>query len=78
MTSNRRRPSPSDSETVAPEADAYFATFCSASRHEKYTAASASCWYLPTPVASIVTGIADLRACDSSAATSPLSASSGG
>ena len=41
-------------------------------------AASASRAYRPTLFARIATGTADLRACDSSAATNPLSASSGG
>jgi hypothetical protein len=78
VTSNRSLPSPSESVTVAREAEAYFATFCRASRHEKYTAASASRTYRPIPSPSTVTGTADLRACDSSAATSPWSASKGG
>ena len=49
---------------------AYFCTFWSASRVQKYRAASISCWYPPMPSAWMWTGA--LRACDSNATTSPL------
>jgi hypothetical protein len=41
-TVNSRRPSGQARATVAREARAYFATFCSASRMQKYAVASAS------------------------------------
>ena len=60
------------------DALAYLAMFCSASRQQKYTAASVSWPKRPIPSASTVTGTGDLSACASSAAASPRSASSGG
>ena len=42
VTVNPRCPSGQAKATVAREARAYFATFCSASRMQKYAAASAS------------------------------------
>ncbi len=63
---------------AAVDAWAYLAMFCSASRQQKYTAASVSCGNRPIPSASTVTGTADLPVWALSAATSPRSASSGG
>ncbi len=60
------------------DALAYLAVFCSASRQQKYTAASVSCPNRPILSASTVTGTADLPACALSAAASPRSARSGG
>ena len=57
---------------------AYLAMFCSASRQQKYTAASVSCGKRPIPSASTATGSEDLLACALSAAASPRSAGSGG
>jgi hypothetical protein len=47
---------------TAHEAPEYFATFCSASRHEKYTADSTSCGRRPTPSAFTSTGTIDFLA----------------
>jgi hypothetical protein len=63
---------------VARDAFAYLVMFCSASRVQKYTAASASCGYRPMPSVSISTGRATLRAWAYSAGTRPWSASTGG
>ena len=78
VTSNESSPSLAHSRASARVACAYFATFCSASRQEKYTADSTSCGYRATPSGDTLTGSGDLRACASRAAASPLSASSGG
>ena len=71
-------PEPFDRMTVARDAWAYFATFCSASSTEKYTADSASWEKRPTPSDRTSTGTAERRAWASSAAGRPWSASSGG
>ena len=65
-------------DTEAEDAEAYFAMFCIASRHEKYTAASTSCGYRAIASAWTSTGRPDFLACASSAETRPLSARSGG
>ena len=79
VTSKVRVPSPTPTGGATTRlASAYLATFCSASRQQKYTAASASCGYRPMPSAWTSTGTAALRACASSADASPWSASSGG
>ena len=78
VTVNWRLPSEQDRPTVARDALAYLVMFCSASRVQKYTAASVSCGYRPMPSASISTGRGALRAWACSAGTRPWSASSGG
>ena len=55
VTSNVRLPFASERRTVAFVALAYFATFWSASRQEKYTAASVSSGYRPVPSGSTST-----------------------
>ena len=79
-SSTRNVRSPFDSARLirAPEAFAYLAMFCIASRTQKYTAASISCGYRPMPSMPNSTGSVDLRAWASSAAPRPASASSGG
>ena len=57
--------------TRAPDACAYFATFCSASPMAKYTAASVSWGYRPVPSASTVTGNGAFLAWAARAASSP-------
>ena len=77
-TVKRREPSRAATQIRTSEAAAYFAMFCSASRQQKYAAASMSWSNRPMPSASTSTGIGDLSACARRAAISPLSASSGG
>jgi hypothetical protein len=67
-----------DRRIVTEVASAYFATFWSASRHEKYTAASTCCGYRPTPSATMVSGTVVLRAWASRATARPWSARRGG
>ena len=78
MTSNCSSSAVPPSRTHADWTPEYFDAFCSASRTQKYTAASASCVYRPTSVASIRTSIGAFRAWDWIAATRPWSASRGG
>src|SRR6185437_15894814 len=78
VTVKRRLSSEQERPTFARDALAYFVMFCSASRVQKYTAASVSCGYRPMPSVSISTCKEALRAWACSAGTKPWSASSGG
>lgn len=78
MMLNSRWLSGQERATVAREAREYFATFCRASRMQKYTAASVSRGYRPIPSASMRTGSGALPTCACRAAVSPWSASTGG
>ncbi len=70
-TANMRRSASRQSRTCALEARAYLETFWSASRQEKYTAASTPCSYRPTSFWSTSTGSGAFAACADKATTSP-------